>query len=519
MSHALAFHGPADRYTGWDAIGEGGTARVYRVHDRDLGVPLAIKILRPELCIDQSQVDAMRREVLISRALRHPNICPIHDLYEGPHGIGVIMDLLDGQDLKQWIVANRGRLLDTLPNRLTAFRRIAEALALAHCHIIHRDLKPANIYLLDGDISRPLIMDFGLSVQGAVGSAFAGGTPKYMAPEQYLAPATVDRRADLFSLGVTAYELLTDGHIPESSLQDLPHTGIAPCVGDAGLTPPSRHCAAIPPALDRLVLQLVQSDPANRPGSADEVCHALGAVELDRAVRTRAGAAPASHWVVVPAGEHAVSTRRPGMAATGRLVRLSAYRISMHPVTNAQYAQFLAVTGYRVPAFAAHLEFGRGNAPVVGVSWDDASAYAAWAGGRLPTEIEWEVAARAGNPAADYPWGAAAPDATQANIDRVCPHTTVVGSYPTGRNPWGLWDMCGNVWEWCADAWDETLFRRLTDGEQDPAGRGDGASRPLRGGSFDSFAATGRCAFRTKADAGEMRADVGFRLAGGHEAP
>lgn len=516
----LAFHSAVDRYSGWHLIGSGGTAHVYRVFDRDLGIPLAVKILKPELCADPGQIDAMRREVLISRALRHPNICPIHDLYEGPQGIGVTMDLLEGRDLKDWITANRGRLLDTLPDRLKVFRCVAEALALAHCHIVHRDLKPANIFLVGADIARPLIMDFGLSLNGAPQTgAFVGGTPKYMAPEQYLAPESVDARADLFSLGVTAYELLTDGRIPESSLQDILRTGVVPNPSSSSLTPPSRFCEAIPPALDRLVLQLVQSDPASRPGSAREVARALDAIELRRRVPASAGARPerTGPLVTVAGGDYAVASRRPGASGAGlrRTVRLSAYAIATRPVTNAEYRNFLTTTGYRVPALIDDAEFGHPEAPVVGVSWADASAYASWAGGRLPTEVEWEVAATAGNPEVEYPWGAGPPLASQANIDRICEHPTAVDSYPTGRNAWGLWDMCGNVWEWCADPWDDALFRGLSDGQRDPVGAGDGAIRPLRGGSFDSFGATGKCTFRGKEAARETRADVGFRLAFG----
>lgn len=520
MSATAAFHSTTERYTGWCLIGSGGCANVYRVFDRDLGIPLAVKILKPELCADAGQIDAMRREVLISRSLRHPNICPIHDLYEGPQGIGVIMDLLDGLDLKQWIAAHRGRLLDTMPDRLLAFQRIAEALSLAHRRIVHRDLKPANVFLQGGAIGRPLIMDFGLSLQGPSGdSRFAGGTPKYMPPEQYLAPESVDQRSDLFSLGVLAYELLTDGRIPESSLQHLGRTGIVPRPAASDLTPPSRFCNAIPPALDSLVLRLVQSDPADRPGSADEVCDALAALQaLAPSVQPGAGrgAAEPRAWAMVPAGTHAVGVRRSGQGAAERPRRsvvLSAYRIGLHPVTNAEYRAFLETTGYRAPGLIDHPVFGRPDAPVVDVSWDDAAAYASWAGGRLPTELEWEAAAKAGDSDAEFPWGAGAPLNTQANIDRILEHTSPVGSYPTGRNGWGLWDLCGNVWEWCADPWDEALYRRISDGERDPVGRGDGALRPLRGGSFDSFAATGRCGFRIKAERGERRADIGFRLA------
>ena len=523
MPHPLAFHASVDRYTGWQLIGSGGTANVFRVTDRDLGIDLAIKILKPELCADPAQIDATRREVLISRALRHPNICPIHDLYEGPQGVGIIMDLLDGVDLKQWIAAHRGRLLDTLSDRLTVFRAIGAALSLAHRHIVHRDLKPANIFLVNGEITRPLIMDFGLSFFGVPASGvFVGGTPKYMAPEQYSNPASVDARADLFSLGVLAYELLTDGRVPESSLQNLLRTKTVPNVSGAELTPPSRYCEVIPPALDQLVLQLVQSDSASRPQSAGEVMRALEAIDLEATDWRKAGSssphyAPSDRRgvvVSVPGGVYAVALRRPGMPASSRRsVTLSGLRLGAYPVTNAQYRQFLATTGYRQPPFLEHTAFGAPDAPVVGVSWDDASAYAAWAGGRLPTEIEWEIAATSGDPNVEYPWGAEPPTATLSNIDRVCDHPTLVTSYPGGRSRWGLWDMCGNVWEWCADPWEEALFRRLAELEHDPAGRGGGSARPLRGGSFDSFSTTGKCRFRGKAEAGEIRGDVGFRIA------
>src|SRR4051794_37362464 len=109
----------AERFVDWKLIGSGGVADVYRVVDRELGVPLAIKILKQLHREDRRYIDSLRSEVLISRKLRHPNICPIHDLYEGPQGVGIVMDLIEGQDLKGWMQQHRGRLLDTIQPRLT----------------------------------------------------------------------------------------------------------------------------------------------------------------------------------------------------------------------------------------------------------------------------------------------------------------------------------------------------------------------------------------------------------------
>ncbi|MFH9663348.1 SUMF1/EgtB/PvdO family nonheme iron enzyme [Streptomyces sp. NPDC017248] len=128
-----------------------------------------------------------------------------------------------------------------------------------------------------------------------------------------------------------------------------------------------------------------------------------------------------------------------------------AFLIDVYPTTNADYARFVRATGHRVPR---HWPSGKCpdsifDHPVVWVTWHDAAAYAAWAGKSLPTGQQWEKAAR-GTKGRTYPWGDA-PTAAKCNVlDSGIGRTTPVTRYQSGVSPWGVFDMCGNTWEWCA---------------------------------------------------------------------
>lgn len=201
-------------------------------------------------------------------------------------------------------------------------------------------------------------------------------------------------------------------------------------------------------------------------------------------------------------------------------VKIERYWISKYLVTNAQYAQFVRDTAHRVPYVddprvvtdnwnvqRRTCPPGREQHPVVLVSWHDAVAYCTWAGGRLPTEAEWERAARGGLDGKLYPWGDDI-DPQQANYDNrngISP----VGSYPP--NAYGLYDVAGNVWEWVADWYDPKYYHASP--LDNPSGPAHGATRVLRGGAWLLFPQFCRVAYRFR-EGPDFRFNLmGFRLA------
>ncbi len=262
----------AGRYRIEEPLGVGGMGVVYRARDEELGVHVAVKVLRPDLGADPQWVERFRRELVLAREVTHRNVVRSHDIAESGGLRFLTMRYVAGRSLRE-VLEKEGPL--PLPRALAIVRQIADALASAHdAGVVHRDLKPGNILLEADDTA--YVTDFGvarfLEHGGLTQAGAVVGTPDYLSPEQIGGDA-VDGRADLYALGIVFYEMLT-GALPfkgdtQTELLAQRLTGSVRDVAAAGIR--------VPAYVERVIRRCLERSPARRYQTGRELL-----ADLDR---------------------------------------------------------------------------------------------------------------------------------------------------------------------------------------------------------------------------------------------
>jgi formylglycine-generating enzyme required for sulfatase activity len=240
----------------------------------------------------------------------------------------------------------------------------------------------------------------------------------------------------------------------------------------------------------------------------------------------KTGPASYSGMVLIPKGAFEMGSRRSlrelnpvaifqadrhmlGPEDPAHEVILDEYYIDIHEVTNADYKKYLAATGSKnLPRYWDDSNFNQSDQPVVGVTWKEAQDFCQWGNKQLPTEAEWEKAARGKRPV-KYPWGDEEPDKTRANFNNHIGKTTAVGSYPTGKSDYGVFDLSGNVAEWVQD-WHFPEYY-LFSPKENPPGPEKGHYKIIRGGNWKNNAEDVNLTYRNATVPKARSKTVGFR--------
>ena len=284
-----------DTYTFDRELGGGGMSRVFVAMDRTLERQVVVKVLKHDAAAGVS-FDRFRREIQLAAKLQHPHIVPLLASGEVAGTPYFTMPFIEGESLRARL-ARDGEL--PVSEALRVLRQVAAALSYAHRHgVVHRDIKPDNVMLSD---EFALVTDFGvakalsassdsadaITASGLTGLGLAIGTPAYMAPEQAVGDPNVDHRADIYSWGILAYELLT-GRPPFSGM-----TAQATLAAQAveKPVPIESKRPALPPALSALIMRCLEKRPADRPQSAADLLQELDAI-TSGSISTQARLAP-----------------------------------------------------------------------------------------------------------------------------------------------------------------------------------------------------------------------------------
>ena len=540
-------------------LGRGGMGVVYRGIDPAIGREVAVKIIRLDQFATAEEAAHLRlrlsREAAAGGCLSHPGIVTVYQLGEHENVVYIAMEFIAGASLESLL---KTRPFNDVGETIGLLEQVADALDHAHSMgIVHRDVKPANILVRDN--GKVKITDFGIAKIRSEDITQAGailGTPEYMAPEQIMA-SQVDGKADQFSLAVMAFLMLTgkrpfeaptanalifqivnaeplllhevNNRMPAAATEVLRKalakssegrfptcrefvselsrallgTGAACSVRVAGgqIKPSrlvSRNILATGAAATAVIaaagLLLWSRHPEKGPHADVRVPPAALVKSGNSTAAELVNAKDGLTYVMIPEGSFTMGcdqgTCRPDTVPVHGVTISKPFYLSKTEVTSEAYDKFAGTSS------------GEGQKPAANVSWDDARDYCEWAGGRLPTEAEWEHAARGSerkSPLGETAW-------YRSNSGG-----KVRAAATKAPNRAGVHDMQGNVWEWIAD-WYGPFYYRMSP-NLDPPGPSRGSERVLRGGSALSEADHAHVYARWALSPGMTDSTIGFRCA------
>ncbi len=260
-------------------LGEGGMGAVYLAEHRVLRTPRVVKVLLAQWTQNETIVQRFVNEARAAASIHHRNIIAVHDCGQLTDGSWyIVMDYLEGGTLTGFCASQGGPLAPHLALQILA--PIANGLEAAHAaNIVHRDLKPDNIFLIqhENNPHHPIILDFGIAklgeqASGVTKTGMMAGTPAYMAPEQMRDLRIVDRRSDVYALGLIAYQMVTGGSLPyqdaNESYNELTAAEIYHRQMSRAPIDPRQHYAALGDGWANAILAGIQPDPARRPQTA-----------------------------------------------------------------------------------------------------------------------------------------------------------------------------------------------------------------------------------------------------------
>ena len=539
-----------NRYRMIGFLGAGGFGRTYLAEDIDrLNQRCVVKQLAPNVQGTWAINKAVELFQLEARQLQqlgqHPQIPSLDACFEEENYLYLVQQFVDGDNLLR-LLQDGGFWQESQVKQLLL--ELLPVLKFIHEQkIIHRDIKPENIMCRRSD-GLLILIDFGVSKQlsGTVMSRLGTqiGTPGYVPLEQ-MQGGEAYPASDLFSLGATAFHLLTGVH-PDGLWREHGYSWTANW---------QKHLKnPIDKGLALILSKLLAKDIQQRYQLAEQVLidfqrqstpnfiQTLKRFDFDTVtvdvrgnissrqrrqaqfISENLGSGAILDMVAIPGGRFVMGSpnteaERRDNEGPQRTVNISPFFMSKYPVTQEQYQALMGNNPSHFQGF-----FKSEQLPVEQVSWDEAVKFCRKLSEktgktyRLPSEAEWEYACRGGTTTPFYFGETITPDLV--NYDGNHPYgsapeglyrkqTTDVWSFPP--NPFGLYDMHGNVWEWCSDRWHDNYNGAPTDGSSWETGTDN--NRVQRGGSWFNFAVKCRCAFRGKYSAGCRWRYGGFRVA------